>query len=98
MTAQREGASVEVRINEAALAALVEAAGAAARTAGLAPPTIDGLLAIRGIIEIVEAGDDEAVLVGACAAALTTFDEAIDALVAPHCDPFCKRSWRRSRR
>jgi len=82
LSVQREGAAPQIRINTPALMALVEAARAAAGGADLAPPTIDGLLAIRGIVEVVEAGDDEAVLASACAGALASFDEAIDALVA----------------
>ena len=82
LAAQRDGAAPQVRINTPALLALVEAASAAARSADLPPPTIDGLLAIRGIVEVIEAGDDEAALAGACAGALASFGEAIDALVA----------------
>jgi len=82
LSMQREGSSAEVRLNAPALAALVEAADAAAKSAGLAPPRIDSLLAIRGIVEIVEAGDDETVLAGACTGLLASLDEAIDALVA----------------
>ena len=81
LNAQREGATPQVRINALALAALAEAASEAARSADLAPPTLDGLLAVRGIVEIAEAGDDESVLAGACAGELASFDEAVDALV-----------------
>ena len=49
---------------------------------GLAPPTFDGLLAIRGVVDIVEAGDDEQTLAAACADALAGLDEAIEALLA----------------
>jgi uncharacterized protein (TIGR00255 family) len=43
---------------------------------------MDGLLAARGVVETVEAADDEASIAAACAGALTSVDEAIAALVA----------------
>jgi uncharacterized protein (TIGR00255 family) len=78
---QRERSAPQVRVNVPALTALVEAVGEAARSANLAPPTFDGLLGIRGIVEVVEADDDEIILAEACAAALRSFDEATEALV-----------------
>src|SRR5271157_3090641 len=72
---QREGAAIEARIDRAAL----ESSEAAAKS-GLAPPTMDGLLALRGVVETVEAADDEASTAAACAGALKSVDEAIAAL------------------
>src|ERR1700733_4535924 len=60
LTAQREGAAIEARIDRAALEAIASVAREAAATAGLAPPTMDGLLALRGVVETIEPGDDEA--------------------------------------
>jgi uncharacterized protein (TIGR00255 family) len=77
---QREGAATEARIDQAALESIALAAREAAAGAGLQPPTMDGLLALRGIVEIVEAADDEASTAAACAGALKTVDEAIAAL------------------
>jgi uncharacterized protein (TIGR00255 family) len=82
LSAQREGATLQARVNKEALAAIVSAVKEAADGAGLAPPTLDGILAIRGVIDVVEAGDDEPALAAACAGALATLDEAIGALVA----------------
>ncbi|MGA2792028.1 MAG: YicC/YloC family endoribonuclease [Roseiarcus sp.] len=82
LTMQREGATLEARVNLPALAAIVGAVKQAAQDSGLAPPTLDGLLAIRGIVDVVEAGDDEQTLAAACADALAGLDEAIEALVA----------------
>ena len=56
------------------------ARGAAAK-AGLAPPTMDGVLAVRGVVEVVEAVDDEASFAAVCAGALESLDAAIAALV-----------------
>ncbi len=80
-TAQREGAAATPRIDTALLAELAVAARAAAQTYGLAPPTLDGLLAVRGVVEVVEASDDEAALAELATGALKTLDEAIAALV-----------------
>ena len=82
LSAQREGVVAEVKINADALAALARAATEAAKGAGLAPPTIDGLLAIRGVVDVGEAGEDEVGLAAACEGALKSLDEAIVALVA----------------
>ena len=59
LSAQREGGQSEPRINVDALVRLAEAAKVAAARAGLAPPTLDGLLALRGIVETSEEKDDE---------------------------------------
>jgi uncharacterized protein (TIGR00255 family) len=79
---QNDGAASQARINTKALAAVVQAVKAATEGMGLAPPTLDGLLAIRGIVDVVEAGDDEPTLAAACSAALASLDQAIAALVA----------------
>ena len=77
---QREGATIEARIDQAALESIAAAAREAAAKSGLAPPTMDGLLALRGVVETVEAADDEASTAAACASALGSVDEAIAAL------------------
>jgi uncharacterized protein (TIGR00255 family) len=73
---------VTAHIDAALLAEIATAARQAAERFGLSPPTLDGLLAVRGIVETVEAGDDEATLAATAAAMLATLDEAITALVA----------------
>jgi uncharacterized protein (TIGR00255 family) len=82
LTAQREGSAIPVRIDQAALGAIAAVARSAAEKAGLAPPTMDGLIALRGVVETVEAADDEAQVNAACAGALASLDEALAALGA----------------
>jgi uncharacterized protein (TIGR00255 family) len=82
ITAQREGVGAKARLDANALEEIILAARAAAAKAGLAPPTMDGVLAVRGVVEVVEAGDDEASLAAVCAGALATLDLAIGALIA----------------
>ena len=79
---QREGATIEARIDRMALESIAAATREAAGKAGLAPPTMDGLLALRGVVETIETGDDETSIAAACAGALISLDEAIAALVA----------------
>ena len=80
ISAQREGASSEARVDKAALASILAAAREAAAASGVAPPTMDGLLAVRGVIEIADATDDEATMAAVCAGALSSLDIAIAAL------------------
>lgn len=61
LTLNRAAGSPRVRVNHEVLAALVEAVAAAPRREGIGPATLDGLLAVRGVVEIEEA-DDEATL------------------------------------
>ncbi len=82
LAVQREGAAIEARIDAVALESIAAAARDAAQKAGLAPPTMDGLLALRGVVETAEAGDDEASIAAACVGALKSVDEAIAALSA----------------
>ena len=49
---------------------------------GLAPPTMDGLVGLRGVVELAEALDDEQAVAAACAGALMSLDEALAALGA----------------
>ena len=82
ISASREGAAAQARLDLAALDEIISAARAAAAKAGLAPPTMDGVLAVRGVVEVVEAVDDEASFAAVCAGALESLDAAIAALVA----------------
>jgi len=78
--ARRDGATQRARIDAALLAEVAASARAAAEQFGLAPPTLDGLLAVRGVVEIVDAGDDEAEIAAVAASILTCVDEAASAL------------------
>ncbi len=82
LTAQREGAASAARIDQAVVETIAAAARAAAEKTGLAAPTMDGLLALRGVVEIVDAADDEETAAAACAGALVSLDEALAALGA----------------
>ena len=78
--AKREGATSRAQIDTALLQEIAAAARAAAETFGLAPPTLDGLLAVRGVVEVVEAADEEAEIAAVSDAILASLDEAAAAL------------------
>ncbi len=80
--ARRDGATQKAKIDAALLEEVSVAARAAAEKFGLAPPTLDGLLAVRGVVDLVEAGDDEAELTAVAAAIVASLDEATQALAA----------------
>jgi uncharacterized protein (TIGR00255 family) len=82
LSVQREGAIAAARIDLAALESIAVAARAAAVKVGLAPPTMDGLLAMRGVFDAGDVADDETAVNAACAGALASLDESIAALTA----------------
>lgn len=82
LTAQREHAAPEIRINEAALLSLTEAVARLPKSDAVQPASLDGLLSVRGIVEIVDAADDTDVIATVGKAMLASLDEAAAALVA----------------
>jgi uncharacterized protein (TIGR00255 family) len=82
LAAQRDAAMPEVRINEDLLQKLIAACAGIPLPERIAPATLDGLLALRGVVEIIDAPEDEAVILRARAAALDLLDTALDSLVA----------------
>ncbi len=82
LSAQREQAAPEIRVNESALGALVAAVERLPKSAAVQPASLDGLLAIRGIVEIVEAADSPESLAEVSRAMLAGLEEAARALIA----------------
>jgi len=81
LTLQRDAAAPEIRVNRAALEALLAVLAEVPLPKGVQPASLDGLLGLRGIVETVERGEDEAHIAQVRAAALATFAEALDALI-----------------
>jgi uncharacterized protein (TIGR00255 family) len=79
---KRADALSTVRINEDVLAAVVKVASSLAGRIDAVAPSIDGLLAIKGVIEVVEPERNEDEDKAAVAAAAAAFDEALSNLVA----------------
>jgi uncharacterized protein (TIGR00255 family) len=83
LTAVREGPAAAFRVNAEALEALATALTMVGeRFPGAAPPTLDGLLAVRGVVESGEAPPDEATREAEIAGMAATLEEALAALVA----------------
>jgi uncharacterized protein (TIGR00255 family) len=78
----RLGAAPVVRINAAVLDAVLAAMGELSGRIEAAPPSLDGLLALKGVMEVGDAGEDEAERRAAEAAATTGFAEVLAALAA----------------
>lgn len=82
LTTQREEAAPDVRINEEVLAKLAAAVKRATQSTSLAPATLDGLLAVRGVIDVSEAGDDDEAITAAGTQMLASLDQALDEILA----------------
>jgi uncharacterized protein (TIGR00255 family) len=79
---KRTNAASAVRVNEDVLASVVRVASMLAGKIDAVAPSVDGLLSIKGVIEIVEPESDEAEDKAAMVAAAAAFDEALADLVA----------------
>ena len=81
LNVKRTNAVASVRINEDVLASIVKVAGVLASKIDAVAPSIDGLLGIKGVIEIVEPESDEAEETAAKRAASAGFEQALVDLV-----------------
>ncbi|HLG80173.1 MAG TPA: YicC/YloC family endoribonuclease [Bradyrhizobium sp.] len=79
---KRADALSTVRINEDVLGAIVKVASSLSGRIDAVAPSIDGLLAIKGVIEVVEPERNEDEDKAAMAAASSAFEEALTNLVA----------------
>ena len=73
-------AATRLRINRDAVAELAAAATALARQTGLAPPTLDALLALRGVVDPAEGEERKEVSAAREVALAETLEEALVAL------------------
>lgn len=80
LTLQREASTAAIRLNEPALHQVVAAADRAAEITRLQRPSLETLLAVRGVLEVAEAED--AAGEEQMKALLASFEGALDALVA----------------
>jgi uncharacterized protein (TIGR00255 family) len=78
---KRSDAPSTIKINEDVLASVVKVATQLAGKIDAVAPSIDGLLGIKGVIEVVEPESDEEEDKAARAAATKAFDEALGNLV-----------------
>jgi uncharacterized protein (TIGR00255 family) len=78
----RQIKSPEIRINDDLIKQLLQKLGAVARDAGIAPPTMDAILAMRGVVEIVEQTEDENEQAALVAAIVESLETAVISLCA----------------
>jgi uncharacterized protein (TIGR00255 family) len=78
---RREGAPPTVRINEPVLNAVLAAIREVATRADAARPSLDGILGLKGVMEIAEAEENPDERGGAEAAVLAGFEQALSALI-----------------
>jgi uncharacterized protein (TIGR00255 family) len=81
LNVKRTSAASTVRVNEEVLASIVSMATSLAGKIDAVAPSIDGLLAIKGVVEVVEPESDEAEDKAARDAAATAFEHALADLV-----------------
>lgn len=77
----KAGQNGAVSVNEAALGQIIQTATEAAKQHGLEPPRIEGLLALKGVMEVGEPEEDKAALKAKADAVLESFFEAADGLI-----------------
>ena len=82
LSASREGAGAEIRINRPALDALIAQLADVPLNANLRPASLDGLLSLRGIVESSEAEDDEAARAAMARDVLAGLKIALDGVTA----------------
>ena len=80
LTLGQAAAAPRLRINAAVVTELAAAASSLARQTGLPPPTLDGLLGLRGVVELTEAEDLGEALTHRQAAIGETLEETLIAL------------------
>jgi uncharacterized protein (TIGR00255 family) len=82
LAVERTGATVAVRVNAAVLDAVLIAARDVARRIETSPPTLDGLLGLKGVIEVGDAEENAEERRQAETAITSGFAEAVAALAA----------------
>lgn len=81
LTVKRTGAASVVRINEDVLSSILKVAGEISARTDAVAPSVDGLLGIKGVIEVVEPESDEAEMQTARAAVSASFEQALQSLI-----------------
>jgi uncharacterized protein (TIGR00255 family) len=82
LNVKREGRQAEIRLNDAALAQALEVAERAQRLTKLKAPGLDTLLAMRGVVEVVEAEESEEARAALHHALIAGLASVLDQLIA----------------
>ena len=81
LTVKRTGAASIVRINEDVLASILKVASEISARTDAVAPSVDGLLGIKGVLEVIEPENDEAEMQAARAAVVASFEQALQSLI-----------------
>ena len=81
LTVKRSNAASVVRINEDVLASILKVAGDLSGRIDAVAPSVDGLLSIKGVLEVVEPEADDAEEQAAKAAVAEAFEQALRSLI-----------------
>ena len=80
LSVTREGLAPAVRVNEPVLEALLATMSGLGQRINAAPPSLDGILALRGVIDVVDQAESEAERQTAQAAVVAGFAQALSGL------------------
>ncbi len=81
LTVKRTGAASVVRINDDVLDSILKVVGEISARTDAVAPSVDGLLAIKGVIEVVEPESSEEEMQAARVAVTTAFEQALQSLI-----------------
>ncbi|HVV61220.1 MAG TPA: YicC/YloC family endoribonuclease [Pseudolabrys sp.] len=82
LTAERKGVASTVKVNEPVLAAVVATINDLAKRVHAAPPSLDGILSLKGVIEVTEEAESEEERRTAEDAIVAGFDAALGEMLA----------------
>jgi uncharacterized protein (TIGR00255 family) len=82
LSVSRDAAQSQVRLNEAALGAVIATAERVRKSLGAPPPQAEGLLALRGVLEVVDEPENEAQRTTIHNAMLQSLTAALDDVMA----------------
>src|SRR5262245_60153474 len=81
LSVAREAAQSQIRLNESALEAVIAAAERIRKSLGSAPPQAEGLLNVRGVVEMIDEPEDEAQRTATQAAMLENLTSVLDSVI-----------------
>ncbi len=81
LTVKRSGAASIIRINEDVLSSILKVAGEISARTDAVAPSVDGLLGIKGVLEVVEPESDETEMQAARAAVSESFEQTLQSLI-----------------
>lgn len=81
LTVKRTGAASVVRVNDDVLNSILKVVGEISAKTDAVAPSVDGLLAIKGVIEVVEPENSEEEMQAARVAVTAAFEQALQSLI-----------------